>query len=139
MPVGVPKAGFRRSKKYWEKVIDQRSVEDIEADLRAKVPRFIEELEKRTKSIPCPHCGGKVDVIDKDVLFFLIDHAIGKPTQKTELDITQTLVFNADQLDTIIRNNLPQVVQAYESEIRKILGDYEGKKLLPVSNPSNTD
>ena len=134
MPIGIPKAGYRRTKK-----IEGKTLADIERELVYRVPDLVKRLEELTHPITCPSCGHQVKTVDRDAIIYLIDRAMGKPTQRQEIDITQTYQFNADQLDTIIRNNLPQVVEIYRTEIIPLLGDYEGKKLLPMSNSSNTD
>ena len=41
MPTGTPKAGFRRSKSYWSKVVDTQSAQDIELNLQKDAPRYI--------------------------------------------------------------------------------------------------
>ena len=121
MPTGTPKIGYRRSKNYWSKVVDTQSAQDIELNLQKDAPRYIKELERLTKPIPCPQCGNEIKVIDKDVLMYLVDHAIGKSKQRTEVDLTTNIVLNADQIDNVLRNHLPQVVQMYGPEIRGLL------------------
>jgi len=127
MPTGTPKAGFRRSKSYWSKVVDTQSAQDIELNLQKDAPRYIEELTKLTKPIVCPECGNEIKVIDKDVLMYLVDHAIGKSKQRQEVDITSHVQLNADQIDSVMRNHLRQVVEMYLPEILEILSQ---RKLL---------
>ena len=43
------------------------------------------------------------------------------PKQKTEVDITQRIELNADQVETIIHRHLPQIVTMYQTEIRGLL------------------
>ena len=117
MPTGTPKAGFRRSKSYWSKVVDTQSAQDIELNLQKDAPRYIKELTKLTKPIVCPECGNEIKVIDKDVLMYLVDHAIGKSKSRTEVDLTTNIQLNADQIDQVLRNHLPQIVELYRSEI----------------------
>jgi len=121
MPTGKPNAGFRRSKKYWEQASKAQSAQEIELDLQTKAPGLIAELEKLTKPFECPHCGNQIKLIDKDVAFFLIDHAIGKSKSRSEVDITHNIQLNADQIDQVIRNHLPQIVEIYGAEIRGLL------------------
>ena len=116
MPTGIPKAGYRKTDKY-----KARTLQDIEIDLQGKAPGLIAELEKLTKPIECPHCGNRIEIIDKDVAMYLIDHAIGKAKMRQEVDITTTMVLNADQIDSVIKNNLPQKVSMYREEIRGLL------------------
>ena len=122
MPTGIPKKGFRRTKK-----LDTPSLQDVERRLALRVPDIIQELEKLTKPISCPHCGGEVKVIDKDVGMYLIDRVMGKPTQKHELDITETIQLNADQIDQVLRNHLSQIVELYKVEIAGLLGTVDGE------------
>jgi len=117
MPKGIPKKGFRLPRK--QRV---ESLEEIERQLSRKVPAIIQELEKLTKPIPCPHCGNEVRFIDKDVGMYLIDRVMGKPKQRTEVDITQTILLNADQIDQVLKNHLPQIVEIYKPEIAALLG-----------------
>ncbi len=48
---------------------------------------------------------------------YLVDRALGKPKQKQEVDITENIQLNADQIDQILRNHLPQIVEMYRPEI----------------------
>ena len=124
MPTGTPKAGYRRSKGYYKKVAEAQSAQEIELNLQKDAPRYIKELERLTKPIPCPQCGNEIKVIDKDVLMYLVDHAIGKSKSRAEVDITQTIQLNADQLDAFMRNHLPQWVEMYYNEIVALLPQY---------------
>lgn len=93
MPSGIPKAGYRRTKHYEAKTIDA-----IEKDIAAKVPKYIEELEKLTKPIVCPNCGETIRVIDKDVAIYLINRAMGMPKQVQQIDITERIELSANQV-----------------------------------------
>ena len=42
-------------------------------------------------------------MVDKDVAMFLIDHGIGKPRQKLEMDITDRIVLTSVQIEKIIQ------------------------------------
>ena len=112
MPKGHPTAGYRQTKRYKVK-----TVQELEQDIQGKAPRLVEELEKLTKPIECPGCGTLIHVIDKDVAMYLIDHAIGKSKSRTEVDLTTNIQLNADQIDQVIHNHLPQIVELYRSEI----------------------
>jgi hypothetical protein len=109
MPRGIPKKGYRLTKK-----INSTSLEDIEKQLARRVPDIISELQKLTKPIPCPHCGNEVRFIDKDVGMYLVDRVMGRPKQKTEVDITQSIQLTADQVDLLIHR--------YEIAQRALLG-----------------
>jgi hypothetical protein len=81
----------------------------------------VEELEKLTKPWSCPHCGNEIRIIDKDVGMYLVDRSLGKPKQKQEVDITQNIQLSADQIDGVLRNHLPQIVELYRPEIHALL------------------
>jgi len=116
MPRGVPKAGYRRSKRH-----KALSLEEVERNIVDKVPYYVEELEKLTKPYFCPHCGNENRIIDKDVAMYLIDRAMGKPKQKQEIDITEKVQFNADQLDRIIEGH-PILSRVYA--LAKLIANY---------------
>jgi len=116
MPRGKPTAGFRKTKKY-----KTEALQELEQDIARKAPDFFEELEKYVKPFNCPHCGNEIQVIDKEVAMYLLDRALGKPKQKHEVDITETIQLNADQIDDVVRNHLPQIVGLYPNEIIGIL------------------
>ena len=99
MPKGIPPAGFRSTKKYKVK-----SLQELEQDIANKAPYIVEELEKLTKPFPCPHCGNEIRMIDKDVGMYLVDRALGKPKQKQEIDVTGTIArqLTGDEIDEII-------------------------------------
>jgi hypothetical protein len=103
MPKGIPRAGFRRTKRYKTK-----SLQELEKDIADKAPYIVEELEKLTKPFPCPHCGNEIRIIDKDVGMYLVDRALGKPNQKQEVDITENIQLNADQVAGVISRNVPR-------------------------------
>ena len=116
MPKGKPTAGFRKTKKF-----KTEALQELEQDIARKAPAFFEELEKYVKPFFCPHCGNEIQVIDKEVAMYLLDRALGKPKQKHEVDITETIQLNADQIDDVVRNHLPQIVGLYPNEIIGIL------------------
>jgi hypothetical protein len=53
MPKGIPRAGFRRTKRYKTK-----SLQELEKDIADKAPYIVEELEKLTRPFPCPRGQG---------------------------------------------------------------------------------
>ena len=116
MPRGVPTAGFRRTEKY-----KGRSIQDIEKELAFKVPDIVSELEKLTKPIACPNCNHVIKIIDKDVGMYLIDRVLGKPTQRHEVDVTETIQLDADQIESVLLKHLPQIVEMYGPQIRALL------------------
>jgi len=116
MPVGIPKAGFRRTKKYWDQATKQEQLAAIESDIASDLPRIVKELEKLTKAFPCPHCGNEIKTIDKDVGIYLMNRVMGMPRQRQE--ISQEVVFSADQIESIIQrlcNENERFRIAYES------------------------
>ena len=52
---------------------------------------------------------------------YLVDGALGKPKQKQEIDITQTIQFDAGQIEQVIKNHLPRIVEMCGPEIRGLL------------------
>ena len=116
MPTGVPKLGYRKTIQYAGK-----TTADIEKELSFRVPDILRKLEELTKPIVCPGCGTSIPVIDKEVGMYLVDRVLGKSKQKVEMDVTQTIQLNADQIDNVLRNHLPQIVEIYQAEIRGLL------------------
>ena len=98
MPKGKPSRGFRRTVRY-----KTRTLQDIEQEIQSKTPELVEKLENLTKPIICPECGHIIEMIDKDVAMFLIDHGIGKPRQKLEVDITERIVLTSVQIEKIMQ------------------------------------
>ena len=98
MPKGKPSRGFRRTVRY-----KTRTLQDIEQEIQSKTPELVEKLENLTKPIVCPECGHIIEMIDKDVAMFLIDHGIGKPRQKLEMDITERIVLTSVQIEKIMQ------------------------------------
>ena len=98
MPRGKPTRGFRRTVRY-----KTRTLQDIEQEIQSKTPELVEKLENLTKPIVCPECGHVTEMIDKDVAMFLIDHGIGKPRQKLEVDITERIVLSSVQIEKIMQ------------------------------------
>ena len=116
MPTGIPQKGYRRTKK-----LEGKTLAEIERELAFRVPDFVKRLEELTKVQYCPSCGVPVRGVDRDALIYLIDRAMGKPKQTQQLDITQTIQLNADQIDQVIRKHLPQIVEIYGADIRGLL------------------
>jgi len=135
MPKGIPAAGFRRTKKYKVK-----SLQELEQDIANKAPYIVEELEKLTKPFSCPHCGNEIRMIDKDVGMYLVDRALGKPKQKHEVDIAENIQLTADQIDVMIQRN-PVLARAYEIAQRQLLteGVIEGEYSEATPGKTETD
>jgi hypothetical protein len=97
MPTGIPHKGYRRTKK-----LEGKTLADIEKELAFRVPDFVNKLEELTRIQYCPNCNAPVRGVDRDAIIYLIDRAMGKPTQKHELDVTQTIQLSADDCDKLI-------------------------------------
>jgi len=97
MPKGIPKKGFRKSKRF-----RTTTLADIEESIQAEVPSLLAKLQQLTRNVVCPQCGHAINVIDKEVAMFLIDHGIGKPRQKLEMDVTERIELTAVQIEKII-------------------------------------
>ena len=101
MPVGIPKAGYRRTKH-----LKARSIKTALEHLEGDIPGIIEELKKLAygKPVIC-ECGRKVGLkqIDREAAIYLIDRVLGKPAQRTELDITERIVLTSVQIDKIMQ------------------------------------
>jgi len=98
MPKGIPKKGFRISSKH-----KGRGIERLETRLQDDVPRLVEALEQLTRPLPCPQCGHIIKLMDREAACFLIDHAIGKPRQKVEMDITKKIELSPEQIERLMK------------------------------------
>ena len=116
MPTGQPKLGYRKTKQYASK-----TTAEIEKELSFRVPDILRKLEELTKPITCPGCGTSIPIIDKEVGMYLVDRVLGKSKQKVEMDVTQTVQLNADQLHDVLHNHLPEIVDMFKVEIMQIL------------------
>jgi len=154
MPKGVPKAGFRKTGKH-----KSQTLQELEQAIAEKAPGFVEELEKYVKPFPCPHCGNEIQVIDKEVAMYMVDRALGKPKLKHEVDITEQMQFNADDIEKIIDRhpvlskirdlvgliaNYPEdkviqiLTRAYEIAQRELLPEATIEGEYSVATPENT-
>ena len=101
-PIGIPKAGYRRTKH-----LKARSIKTALEHLEGDIPGIIEELKKLAygKPVLCPECGHEVGLkqIDREAAIYLIDRVLGKPTQRTEVDITERIVLTSVQIEKIIQ------------------------------------
>ena len=102
MPVGIPKAGYRRTKH-----LKARSIKTALEHLEGDIPGIIEELKKLAygKPVLCPECGREVGLkqIDREAAIYLIDRVLGKPAQRTEIDVTERIVLTSVQIEKIIQ------------------------------------
>ena len=96
------------------------------------IPKIVRNLEKwsQGKEVICPHCQECTGVYVPDTVALqsaieLLNRRLGKPVQKTELDVTHNIQLNADQLDSLLVNHLPRIVELYKPEITALLGPVE--------------
>ena len=94
------------------------------------IPKIVKNLEKWSAGhkVICPHCEKDTLVTVPDTVALqsaieLLNRRLGKPVQRQEIDITTTIQLNADQIDNVLRNHLPQVVEMYRGEIIQILDE----------------
>ena len=97
------------------------------------IPKIVKNLEKWSegKEVVCPRCLEHTGIYVPDTVALqsaieLLNRRLGKPVQKHEVDITETIQLNADQIDTLLKSHLPQIVELYKVEIAGLLT--EGKE-----------
>ena len=100
------------------------------------IPKIVKNLEKWSAGheVICPHCQEHTGIYVPDTVALqsgieLMNRRLGKPVTKAEVSITEHIILTADQIDNVLRNHLPQVVQMY---LQEILGILEETKQLPV-------
>jgi hypothetical protein len=93
------------------------------------IPKIVKKLERwsQGKEVVCPHCQERTGVYVPDTVALqsaleLLNRRLGKVPQQVQVDITETIQLNADQLEGVLRNNLPQIVEMYRTEIMGLLG-----------------
>jgi len=101
------------------------------------IPQIVKRLEKWSKGnkVICPHCMKDTGISVPDTVALqsaieLLNRRLGKPVQRQQIDVTQTIQLNADQIDEVIRKHLPQIVEMYKPEIAGLLAE---------GNESNND
>ena len=116
--MGGPGSGRKKEPK--------RAVRDAIEAIDAE--RIIKDLQTwaKGKEVTCPHCGEKTGAYTADTVALqsgleLLNRKLGKVPTNVQLDITQTIQLNADQIDSVIRKHLPQIVEMYAPEIRGLL------------------
>jgi len=82
------------------------------------------------KEVICPHCTKPTGAYTADTVALqsaieLLNRKRGKVPQSVQLDITETIQLNADQIDSVIRNHLPQIIELYRVEIAGLLSPGE--------------
>ena len=113
------------------KKLPKRLFKDAIANINES--EIIESLRTWAKGKPviCPHClkdtgAYTADTVALQAAIELLNRKRGKVPQSVQLDVTETIVLNADQIDQVLRKHLPQIVEIYKPEITA---------LLPVANP----
>ena len=103
-----------------------RQLKDAIADVN--IPKIVKNLEQwsKGKEVMCPHCLKKTGVHVPDTIALqsaleLLNRRLGKVPQSVQVDITETIQLNADQIDNVLRNHLPQIVEIYRTEIAGLL------------------
>ena len=95
--MGGPGSGPRK--------LPSTTLKEAISNLEGDIPGIIEELKKLTygKPVKC-ECGREVvKQIDREAAIYLIDRVLGKPAQRTELDITERIVLTSVQIDKIMQ------------------------------------
>ena len=97
--MGGPGSGPRK--------LQSTTLKEAISSLEGDIPGIIEELKKLAygKPVLCPECGHAVGLkqIDREAAIYLIDRVLGKPTQRTEVDITDRIVLTSVQIEKIIQ------------------------------------
>jgi len=85
----------------------------MDAIAEVNIPKIVKNLEKwsQGKEVICPHCTERTGIYVPDTVALqsaleLLNRRLGKVPQSVQVDITETLQFNADQIDTILNRIL---------------------------------
>ena len=80
-----------------------------DAIAEVNIPKIVKNLEKwsQGKEVICPHCFKDTNVYVPDTIalqsaLVLLDRRLGKVPQSVQLDITESIQLNADQVDLLI-------------------------------------
>ena len=121
-----PKHGGRRPG-AGRKPTPSTQLKDAIAEIN--IPKIVRNLEKWSegKEVVCPHCQERTGVYVPDTVALqsaleLLNRRLGKVPQQVQLDVTETIQLNADQIDSVLRGHLPQIVELYKPEITALLG-----------------
>jgi len=97
------------------------------------IPKIVKNLEKWSQGheVICPRCTERTGIYVPDTVALqsaieLLNRRLGKPVQKQEVDITHNIQLNADQIDQVLRNHLPQIVELYKVDILQLTEGKEG-------------
>lgn len=109
-----------------------------DAIAEVNIPKIVKNLEQwsKGKEVICPHCLEKTGVYVPDTIALqsaleLLNRRLGKVPQSVQLDITETIQLNADQVDTILTRILssPEALEFYRvkqlTQGEVIEGEYE--------------
>ena len=118
---GIGSGPKKKVSRQLKDAIDDINVEEILSNLQQWA---------KGKSVICPFCNRDTGAYTADTVALqsaieLLNRRLGKPLQKQELSITETIQLSADQIDMVLKNHLPQIVELYKTEITGLLN--EGK------------
>lgn len=89
------------------------------------------------KPVICPYCDRDTGARTADPVALqsnleLLNRKLGKVPQQVQVDLTERIQLNADQIDQVMRNHLPQIVELYRVEIAGLLApiDAEYKEVV---------
>ena len=90
-----------------KKRLPGRQLKDAIAEVN--IPKIVKNLEKwsQGKEVICPHCDCRTGIWMPDTIALqsaleLLNRRLGKVPQSVQLDITESIQLNADQVDTIL-------------------------------------
>ena len=102
------------------------------------IPKIVKNLEKwsQGKEVICPRCMERTGVYVPDTVALqsaleLLNRRLGKVPQSVQIDITETIKLNADQVDTILTRILasPEALEFFRikqlAQGEVIEGEYE--------------
>ena len=115
--MGGPGSGPRK--------LQSTTLKEAISNLEGDIPSIIEELKRLAygKPVIC-ECGREVGLrqIDREAAIYLIDRVLGKPTQRTEVDVTERIELTPLQIERIIERY----------QIAEIAMQSPPKQLLPM-------
>ena len=116
-----PGAGRKKTpSKQLRDAIDGIDVESIVLSLREWA---------KGKEVVCPHCfehtgAYTADTVSLQSAIELLNRRLGKVPQSVQLDVTETIQLDADQIESVLFKHLPQIVEMYGPQIRALLPEH---------------
>ena len=102
------------------------------------VTKIVKNLEKWSegKEVICPHCMERTGVFVPDTVALqsgieLLNRRLGKPVQRTELDITERIELSADQIDGLLQRNFGISIGDVQAYVQRLA--------LPSGQDSKSD